>query len=66
VPVRAAADPTDTNILYGTLGTAGAYPSVSARDGVAHVFWADGRVINNSSDIFTAAIPEKLALTQRG
>jgi hypothetical protein len=64
--VRAAAEPTDTNILYGTLGKAGAYPSVSARNGVAHVFWADGRIIDNSSEIFTAAIPERLALTQRG
>jgi hypothetical protein len=65
-PVRAAAEPTDTNILYGTLGKAGAYPSLSARNGVAHVFWADGRIIDNSSEIFAAAIPERLALTQRG
>src|SRR4051812_3859602 len=65
-PVRAAAKPTDANILYGILGKAGAYPSVSARNGVVHVFWADGRVIENSSDIFTAAIPERFALTQRG
>jgi hypothetical protein len=65
-PVRAAAEPTDANILYGTFGNAGLYPSVTARNGVAHVFWADGRIINNSSDIFTAAIPEETALTQRG
>jgi hypothetical protein len=65
-PVRAASEPTDTNILYGTFGKAGLYPSVTARNGVAHVFWADGRIIDNSSDIFGVAIPERTALTQRG
>ena len=65
-PVRAASDPTDATIFYGTLGKAGLYASVSARNGVAHAFWADGRVINNSSDVFTAAIRERTALTQRG
>jgi hypothetical protein len=62
-PLRASAEPTSPNILYGTLGGAGLYPAVAARQGVAHVFWADGRVIANSSDIFTAAIPEKAAFS---
>ncbi len=62
-PLRASAEPTSPNILYGTLGGSGLYPAVAARKGVAHVFWPDGRVIANSSDIFTAAIPEKAAFS---
>lgn len=62
-PLRASAEPTSPNILYGTLGGAGLYAAVAARQGVAHVFWADGRVIANSADIFTAAIPEKTAFS---
>jgi len=62
-PLRASAEPTSPNILYGTLGGAGLYAAIAARQGVAHVFWADGRVIANSSDIFTAAIPEKTAFS---
>ena len=42
-PLRASAEPTSPNILYGTLGGAGLYAAVAARQGVAHVFWADGR-----------------------
>jgi len=62
-PLRASAEPTSPSILYGTLGGAGLYAAIAARQGVAHVFWADGRVIANSSDIFTAAIPEKTAFS---
>ncbi len=62
-PLRASAEPTSPNILYGTLGGRGLYAAVAARQGVAHVFWADGRVIANSSDIFTAAIPERAAFS---
>jgi hypothetical protein len=56
-PVRAASEPTATDVLFGTLGSSGLYPALTARGGTAHAFWADGRVIANSSDIFTAAIP---------
>ena len=62
-PLRASAEPTSPNILYGTLGGKGLYPAVTAAHGFAHVFWADGRVIANSSDIFTAAIPERAAFS---
>jgi hypothetical protein len=65
-PVRASDKPTATDIIYGTLGGAGIYPALSAANGTAHAFWADGRVIADSTDIFTAAIPEKAALTQVG
>jgi hypothetical protein len=65
-PVRASSEPTAPDILYGTLGGSGLYPAIAARSGVAHVFWTDGRVIANSTDIFTAAIPQSVALTQRG
>lgn len=64
-PLRASAVPTSPTILYGTLGASGLYPAVAARDGVAHAFWADGRVIANEADIFTAAIPQRAAFTQR-
>ena len=36
-PLRAAAEPTSPNILYGTLGGTGLYAAVAARQGVAHV-----------------------------
>jgi hypothetical protein len=62
-PLRASDEPTAPNILYGTLGGKGLYGAVAARHGVAHVVWADGRVIANSSDLFTAAIPEKAAFS---
>jgi hypothetical protein len=62
-PLRAASEPTSPTILYGTLATSGLYPAVAARSGTAHAFWADGRIIANSSDIFTAAIPERTAFS---
>jgi len=65
-PVRASDQPTATDIVFGTLGGAGLYPALTAANGVGHAFWADGRVIADSTDIFTAAIPEKAALTQGG
>jgi hypothetical protein len=65
-PVRAASEPTAPTILYGTLGASGLYPAVVAHDGVAHAFWADGRVIPNEADIFTAAIPQRAAFVQPG
>jgi hypothetical protein len=63
-PVRASSQPTSPTIIYGTLGNAGLYPALAAHGGVAHAFWADGRVIADSTDIFTAAIPEHVALAQ--
>jgi hypothetical protein len=65
-PVRASSDPTAPDILYGTLGGAGLYPALTAAKGVAHAFWTDGRVIADSTDIFTASIPQRTALTHRG
>ena len=64
-PLRASAEPTSPSILYGTLGGIGLYPAVAARRGVAHAFWADGRIIANSADLFTAAIPERAAFSPR-
>jgi len=60
-PLRASAEPTSPNILYGTLGGTGLYPAVAAEQGVAHVFWADGRVIANSTDLFTGRNSRKTA-----
>jgi hypothetical protein len=65
-PLKAASEPTSPTILYGTLGTSGLYPALAAGNGVAHAFWADGRVIANSSDVFTAAIPERVAFAVKG
>ena len=62
-PVRAASEPTAPTIIYGTLGK-GLYPALAAAHGVAHPFWADGRVIANSTDVFTAAIPERTAFAK--
>ena len=65
-PVRAAAVPTSPTVLYGTLGGAGLVPAVAAQHGVVHPFWADGRINADSTDIFTASIPERALLTHRG
>jgi hypothetical protein len=64
-PERAAADPTPTVVLYGALGQGGLTPSLTARNGIAHPFWADGRVIENELDVFTAALPEREPLSQK-
>lgn len=64
-PLRAASEPTPPAVLFGTLAASGLYPAVAARGGVAHVFWADGRVIPDSSDIFTATIPQASAFAVR-
>jgi hypothetical protein len=63
-PLRAASVPTEPPTLYGTLGGSGLYPALAAAHGVAHPFWADGRVIRDSTDIYTAAIPERAAFAQ--
>jgi hypothetical protein len=55
-PERAAAEPTPPVILYGAVGQGGLTPAVTARNGVAHAFWGDGRVIENELDVFTAAL----------
>lgn len=60
-PERAAADPTPTVVVYSGVGKSGLGPAVAARNGVAHPFWADGRVIENELDIFTAALSERAA-----
>ena len=62
-PLRAASEPTPPTIIYGTLGK-GLYAALTAARGVAHPFWADGRVIPNSTDVFTAAIPERTAFAK--
>jgi hypothetical protein len=54
----AATEPPD---LYGAAQKLGVTPSVAARDGVAHAFWPDGRIIDNGFDIFTVTIPQKRA-----
>jgi hypothetical protein len=59
--VRAASDPTPTAVVFGAIGQTGLVPSVAAANGVAHAAWGDGRVIENSFDVFTAAIPERTA-----
>lgn len=61
-PLAAAAAPTDTADVYGATVKLGVAASVAARGGVAHAFWPDGRIIDNGFDIFTVAIPQKLAL----
>jgi hypothetical protein len=62
-PVRAAEQPTEPGVLYAVTGQQGLQPEVVARDGRAHAFWTDGRIIANESDVFTAAIPQQVALT---
>ena len=60
-PERAASDPTPTVVVYSGLGKGGLGPAVTARNGLAHAFWPDGRIIENELDIFTAALPERAA-----
>jgi hypothetical protein len=60
-PERAASDPTPTVVVYSGLGKGGLGPTVTARNGLAHAFWPDGRIIENELDIFTAALPERAA-----
>ncbi|HVM55965.1 MAG TPA: sialidase family protein [Gaiellaceae bacterium] len=63
-PVRAAAAPSLTeDVLYVAYET-GLYPSIVAARGVAHVFWADTRVIDNGVDAYTAALSERAAFAQ--
>jgi hypothetical protein len=62
-PVRAAAEPTYAADLYRISATHGLEPAIVARDGRAHVFWTDGRIAANEFDVFTAAIPQPVALT---
>lgn len=60
-PERAAAAPSLTEDVLFVAAAPGLYPSVVAARGVAHVFWADTRVIENGVDVFTAALPERAA-----
>jgi hypothetical protein len=60
-PERAASDPTPTVVVYSGLGRGGLGPALAAQNGVAHPFWADGRVIENELDIFTASLSEAAA-----
>jgi hypothetical protein len=62
-PVRAADKPTYTDQLYQIGGTHGLRPAVAADGGRAHVFWTDGRFPVDEFDVFTAAIPEAIALS---
>jgi hypothetical protein len=64
-PVRAASEPTPTDVVFGAVGQRGIVPSVAAAHGVAHVAWSDGRIIENSMDVFTAAIPERTAFAAK-
>jgi hypothetical protein len=60
-PLAAASKPTEPRDLYGAAAKLGVMSSVDARAGVAHVFWPDGRVIDNGFDVFTVAIPVQRA-----
>jgi hypothetical protein len=64
-PERAASEPTPTVVLYASLGQGGLIPALAARNGVAHPFWADGRVIENGIDVFTAALRARDAFSHR-
>jgi hypothetical protein len=59
-PERAASVPSQPVDLFSAPAV---IPSVVARDGVAHAFWTDGRVINLAQDVFTAALPERAAFS---
>jgi len=61
-PLAAASEPSAPADLYGAAAKLGLMPSVAARDGVAHAFWPDERIIDNGFDIFTVAIPQQRAL----
>lgn len=63
-PLAASSAPTPPADLYGAAGRLGVSPSVAAREGVAHAFWPDGRIIDNGFDIFTVAIPQKQAFAR--
>jgi len=64
-PERAAAEETPTAVLYASLAQGGLVPAVTAAKGVAHPFWADGRVIENEIDVYTAALPERTAFSAK-
>ncbi len=51
-----------TDLLNVRLGM---FPCVVARDGVAHAFWPDARVVDRGLDIFTASLPERSAFRLR-
>jgi hypothetical protein len=61
-PLAASSAPTAPPDLFGAAAKLGFTPDVVARAGVAHAFWPDGRIIDNSFDIFTVAIPQGRAL----
>jgi hypothetical protein len=62
-PLRASAEPTAPGELIAVAGQQGLQPDVAAGDGRAHVFWTDGRIVANEFDVFTAAIPQRIALS---
>jgi len=61
-PERAADQPIAPTDLFGV--RLGIFPSVVARDGVAHAFWPDGRVIDEGLNVFTASLRERSAFRQ--
>jgi len=63
-PVRAASEPTMPVDLFGIASQDGLNAALAAGGGVAHPLWPDDRVVPLSLDLFTAAIPERLALSR--
>jgi hypothetical protein len=59
---RASSDPTGPAELFAIGRENGLRPAVAAGGGVAHAFWADGRIVANEFDVFTAALPQGPAL----
>lgn len=60
-PERAAAVPSAPADLFGVSAGYGLVPALAARGGVAHAFWADQRVVNLESEVFTASLGERTA-----
>jgi hypothetical protein len=60
-PERAAAVPTLPVDLYSAVAAGGLRPALAARGGVAHAFWADGRIVNLEQEVFTAALRQRAA-----
>jgi hypothetical protein len=60
-PLAAASKPSASADVYGTIFTTGVRPSVTARDGIAHAFWADSRNYVDGEDVVGVQIPESKA-----
>jgi hypothetical protein len=63
-PERAAAVPPLTADVFSAVAAGGLYSALAARGGVAHAFWIDGRVVDLEQEVFTAALPERAALSR--